>query len=199
MLGYAMKILSPLLIVLMSLLVSPANAQSYVDAFNAYLRGDYARAEREFRPLAERGNVLAQYKLGLMYNNGEGVKQNFGEAVKWFNRAASQGYAPAQRGLGIKFGKGQGVKRNYGEAVRWYRFGADQGDAASQYRLGRMYALGRGIRRDFTEAFAWFNLAADQKIEDAAIARDSVAARLTPKQLTEAERKTRKAQLKAKN
>ena len=194
-----MKILSPVLIVLLSLLISPANAQSYVKAFNAYLRGDYALAEREFRPLAERGNVLAQYKLGLMYNNGEGVKQDFGEAVRWFHRAASLGYAPAQRGLGIKFEKGQGVLRNYGEAVRWYRFGADQGDAASQYRLGRMYALGRGLRRDFTEAFAWFNLAADQKIEDAAIARDSVAARLSPQQLVEAEHKTRRAQLKAKN
>lgn len=194
-----MKILSPVLIVMMSLLISPANAQNYVNAFNAYLRGDYALAERQFRPLAERGNVLAQYKVGLMYNNGEGVKQDFGEAVKWFHRAASQGYAPAQRGLGIKFEKGQGVKRNYGEAVRWYRHGADQGDAASQYRLGRMYVLGRGLRRDFTLALAWFNLAADQKIEDAAIARDSVAARLTPQQLAEAERKTREVRLKAKN
>ncbi len=194
-----MKILSPVLIVLLSLMLSPASAQNYVNAFNAYLRGDYALAEREFRPLAERGNVLAQYKLGLMYNNGEGVKQDFGEAVRWFHRAASLGYAPAQRGLGIKFEKGQGVLRNYGEAVRWYRFGADQGDAASQYRLGRMYVLGRGLRRDFTEAFAWFNLAADQKIEDAAIARDSVALRLSPQQLVEAERKTRRAQLKAKN
>jgi len=194
-----MKLLSPVLIVLMSLLISPANAQNYVTAFNAYLRGDYALAERQFRPLAERGNVLAQYKLGLMYNNGEGVKQDFGEAVKWFHRAATQGYAPAQRSLGVKYEKGQGVKRNYGEAVRWYRHGADQGDAAAQYRLGRMYALGRGIRRDFTEAVAWFSLAADQKIEDAAIARDSVAARLTPQQLAEAERKTLEVRLKAKN
>lgn len=194
-----MKILSPVLIVLVSLLISPANAQDYIKAFNAYLRGDYEHAQREFRPLAERGNVLAQYKLGLMYNNGEGVKQDFGEAVRWFHRAAAQGYAPAQRGLGIKFEKGQGVKRNYSEAVRWYRHGAEQGDAAAQYRLGRMYVLGRGIRRDFTEAVAWFNLAADQKVEDAATARDSVAARLTPQQLVEAKRKTRDAQFKARN
>lgn len=194
-----MKILSPVLIVLVSLLISPANAQDYVKAFNAYLRGDYELAEREFRPLADRGNVLAQYKLGLMYNNGEGVKQDFGEAVRWFHRAAAQGYAPAQRGLGIKFEKGQGVKRNYSEAVRWYRHGAEQGDAAAQYRLGRMYVLGRGIRRDFTEAVAWFSLAADQKVEDAAAARDSVAARLSPQQLAEAKRKTRDAQFKARN
>jgi len=194
-----MKKLSPVLIVLLSLLVSPAIAQDYVKAFNAYLRGDYALAEREFRPLAERGNVLAQYKLGLMYNSGEGVQQDFAEAVRWFHRAAAQGYAPAQKSLGVKYEKGQGVKRSYGEAARWYRYGADQGDAAAQYRLGRMYALGRGVRRDFTEAVAWFSVAADQKVEDAAVARDSVAARLTSQQLAEAERKTREVRLKAKN
>lgn len=194
-----MKLFPPVLLVLVSLLISPVSAQDYVKAFNAYLRGDYELAQREFRPLAERGNVLAQYKLGLMYNRGEGVRRDFGEAVRWFHRAASQGYAPAQRSLGIKYEKGQGVERNYGEAVRWYRYGAEQGDAGAQYRLGRLYVLGRGIRRDFTEAVAWFNLAAGQKIEDAATARDAVAAQLTPQQLAEAERKTRAAMLKAKN
>ncbi len=189
----------PILLGAMALLIAPANAQDYVKAFNAHLRGDYALAEREFRPLAERGNVLAQYKLGLMHNNGEGVEQNFGEAALWFHRAAVLGYAPAQRSLGIKYEKGQGVERNYGEAVRWYWYSAEQGDATAQYRLGRMYVLGRGIQRDFTEAVAWFNLAAGKKVEDAATARDSVAAWLTPQQLAEAERKTRAALQRANN
>ncbi len=104
-----MRLFPPVLFILVLLLISPASAQDYVTAFNAYLRGDYALAEREFRPLAERGNVLAQYKLGLMYNNGEGVPQDFREAVNWFNRAAVLGYAPAQSSLGVKFEKGQGV------------------------------------------------------------------------------------------
>jgi TPR repeat protein len=190
-----MKIFSPVLIVLMSLLISPASAQDYVKAFNAYSRGDYALAQREFRSLAQRGSVLAQYKLGLMFNNGEGVRRDFGEAVIWFSRAATYGYAPAQRSLGVKYEKGQGVKRSYSEAVRWYRHGADQGDAKAQYRLGRMYVMGRGVRRDYTEAVAWFNLAAAQGIEDAGLARDAVAAKLSPQQLAETERKTLKAQL----
>lgn len=63
-------------------------------------------------------NVLAAYKLGVMYNNGEGVPQDFREAVNWFYRAASLGYAPAQSSLGIKFEKGQGVKRDYGDPWR---------------------------------------------------------------------------------
>jgi TPR repeat protein len=194
-----MKLFSAVLLVLVSLLTSPAVAQNYVKAFNAYLRGDYELAERGFRPLAERGNVLAQYKLGLMYNRGEGVQQDFGEAVRWFHRAASQGYAPAQRSLAIKYEKGQGAKRSYGEAVRWYRHGAEQGDATSQYRLGRMYVMGRGVRRNFVEAVALFRLAAAQGIEDAGVAHDAVAAKLSPQQLADAERKSREAAKRARN
>ena len=194
-----MKLFPPVLVVLALLLNSPATAQDYVIAFNAYQRGDFAVARREFRPLAERGNVLAQYKLGLMYTNGEGVQQDFAVAARWFSRAAMQGYAPAQTSLGVRYEKGQGVKRDYGEAVKWYRHSAVQGNAIAQYRLGRMYVLGRGIQRDYTEAVAWFKLAAAQGVEDAAIARDSVAARLTPQQLAEAERKTREGLRKARN
>ncbi len=185
-----MKLFPPVLFVLMLLLISPANAQDYVKAFNAYQLGDYAVAEREFRPLAERGDVLAQYKLGLMYNNGEGVRRDFDKAAMWFNGAAVQGYAPAQTNLGVMYEKGQGVTRNYGEAVSWYRHGAEQGNATAQYRLGRMYVLGRGVRRDYTEAVAWFKIAAAQGLEDAATARDAVAVRLSPQQLAEASRKT---------
>ncbi len=188
-----MKLFPPVLLVLVSLLISPANAQDYknaqdyIKAFKPYLRGDYASARHKFQRLAERGNVQAQYKLGLMYNNGEGVRQDFREAVMWFSRAAVQGYAPAQTSLGVKYEHGQGVKRSNREAVRWYRHGATQGHATAQYRLGRMYVLGRGARRNYTEAVAWFILAAAQGVEDAATARVAVAARLSPSQISLAE------------
>ncbi len=186
-----MKLIPPGLLALVWLLVSPAHAQDYIKGFNAYLRGDFARAQQEFRPLAESGNVLAQYKLGVMYHNGEGVRQDFGEAVRWFHRAAMLGYAPAQNSVGVMYEKGRGVKRSYRDAVEWYRASAEQGYARAQYRLGRMYALGRGVQRDFTEAVVWFNIAATNGIEDAALASESVAARLTPEQLAAVERKSR--------
>lgn len=183
-----MKLFPPVLAVLALLLILPANAQDYVTASNAYQRGDYATALREFRPLAQRGNVLAQYKLGLMYNNGEGVPKDLHEAVNWFYRAASLGYAPAQSSLGVKFEKGQGVERDYGRAVEWYRHGAKQHYATAQYRLGRMYALGHGVELDYAEAVAWFKRAAAQGHEDAATARDAVARQLKNQRLDDAER-----------
>jgi len=186
-----MRLSPPVLSVLVSLLISPAAAQDYVQAFGAYQRGDYALALRDFRPLAERGDVLAQHRLGLMYVNGEGVTQDYGEAVKWFARAAIQGYAPAQTSLGVRYEKGQGVARDYTEAVRWYRHGAELGDAMAQYRLGRMYVQGHGVHRDYTEAVAWFTVAAARGVADAATARAAVAAHMTEQQLADAARKSR--------
>ena len=53
--------------------------------------GDYATALREWTPLAEQGNTLAQFNLGVMYDNGRGVLQDYVRANMWFNIAASSG------------------------------------------------------------------------------------------------------------
>ena len=56
---------------------------------------------REWRPLAEQGNAVAQYNLGAMYYNGQGVLQNNVYAHMWFNIAASNGYDEAVKNRDI--------------------------------------------------------------------------------------------------
>ncbi len=89
-------------IVLILALALPANVwgADFQAGLEAAERGDYAKALREWRPLAEQGNADAQYNLGLMYENGWGVAQDYAEAVKWWRLAAEQGRADAQLGLG---------------------------------------------------------------------------------------------------
>jgi uncharacterized protein len=65
------------------------------EAMQAYDRGDYATALRAWLPRAQQGIVEAQYNLGLLYAQGQGVPQDDGQAIQWFRRAADQGYAPA--------------------------------------------------------------------------------------------------------
>ncbi len=60
-------------------LAAPARA-GFDEGVAAYERGDYETALREFRPLAEQGLASAQYSLGLMYDNGEGVPQDYIQA-----------------------------------------------------------------------------------------------------------------------
>ena len=72
------------------------------------------------RILAEEGNPIAQYNLGLMYDNGEGVPQDYAEAMRWYRLAAEQGCADAQYELGYMYENGLGVPQDYAEAAHWY-------------------------------------------------------------------------------
>jgi TPR repeat protein len=57
----------------------------------AYGSGDYATALRLLRPLADQGNTIAKYDLGVMYKFGWGVPQDYVIAHMWFNLAAADG------------------------------------------------------------------------------------------------------------
>ena len=63
----------------------------------------------QLRKDAEQGNASAQYSLGVMYNNGEGVPQDHQEAVIWWRKAAEQGNVKAQYSLGVSYDTGEGV------------------------------------------------------------------------------------------
>lgn len=115
----------------------------------------------ESRREAESGNPVEQYRLGLMYYHGQGVPQDYKEAVKWFKKSADQGYANAQCSLGICYRKGEGILVNYMEAVKLFRAAADQGDASAIYNLGICCYNGHGLEQDNAEAAALFKKAAD--------------------------------------
>ncbi len=65
-----------------------ADFQAGVDAYND---GDYDTALKEFRPLAERGKAVAQWSLGIMFERGRSVPQDYVQAYRWYTLAASQG------------------------------------------------------------------------------------------------------------
>jgi hypothetical protein len=111
---------------------------------------------------AERGDASAQNSLGLMYDNGHGVPQNYTEAVKWYRMAAEQGNADAQNNLGTMYQHGQGVPQDHTEAVKWYRMAAEQGHVAAQNNIGDMHYYGHGVPQNHTEAVKWYRMAAEQ-------------------------------------
>ena len=61
------------------------------DGLNAFEKGDYKTAFTIFEDLAKKGDVEAQFELGMMYANGEGVRQDDFKAKEWYEKAASQG------------------------------------------------------------------------------------------------------------
>jgi len=128
----------------------PVGPENFSKGLNAAKRGDYAAALKEWRPLAEQGDASAQFNLGLMYAEGQGVPQDHAEAVKWYRRAAEQGHAGAQNNLGGMYAEGKGVLQDHAEAVKWFRRAAEQGFSPrpEQSRLHVRHGPGRakGLR-----------------------------------------------------
>ncbi len=128
----------------------------------AWVAGGYRTALALLKPLAVQGNPVAQFFVGAMYENGQGVLQDYAQAVVWFRKAAAQGNAGAQYILGLMYDKGQGVPQDYVQEVAWYRKAAAQGNADAQSNLGAMYAEGQGVPQDYSQAVAWYRKAAAQ-------------------------------------
>ena len=149
----------------------------------------------ELRALAEQGDAEGQLNLGYRYSVGQGVSQDYAEAVRWYRLAAGQGNATAQYNLGVRYDNGEGVPLDYAEAVRWYRFAAEQGVVFAQIGLGSMYASGEGVPQNDVDAHMWFDLAVAQSSgedRDSYVeARDAVAESMTADQIAEARRRAR--------
>ena len=165
----------------------------------AYKRGDYATALKQWQPLAKNGNARAQYDLGLMYFEGQGVAEDDREALKWWRLAAEQSYAPAQLKLSLMYAEGLGVAQDYQEEVKWTRLAAEQGLPQAQFILGLNYTMGRGVPQDYVKGYMWLDIAASRKVfveeklvQEAAFHRDQHARLMTPAQIEKAQEMARK-------
>ena len=86
--------------------------------------------------LAIDGDVSAQYNLGVRYMNGEGVPQDYKEAVRWYRMSAEQGNARSQLNLGLMYMNGEGVPQDYKEAYAWWSVTKAYGQELAEKNLG---------------------------------------------------------------
>ena len=104
------------------------------------LNNDPELAAGWFSRAAEQGYADAQFNLGLMYVNGEGVEKDVVQAVELFKKAAEQGHVDAQNNLGAMYFTGEGVERDEQKAVSWFEKAAAQGNADAQANLDAIKA-----------------------------------------------------------
>ena len=112
----------------------------------------------------------AQFCLGVVFQNGLGVVQDYAEAARLDRLALDQGHVGAQFSLGLMFFAGLGpcseasgeidYDEKLLESVRLFCLAAAQGHAAAQYRLGIAFEWGEGVAQDQSEAVRWYRLAA---------------------------------------
>jgi TPR repeat protein len=149
------------LLALLVIVAPPASAlEDYEAGKQAYLAGDYSEAFRIWQPLARDGDKFAQFSLGDLYFEGNGVEQDQAASARYFALSADQGYAPAQFNLGNAYLNGHGVEPDDAKAAEWWRKAAEQDFAPAQFNLATQYYLGRGVLKDEETAIRWFRRAA---------------------------------------
>ena len=124
--------------------------------------------------MAKAGNDKAQHALGVMYQRGQGVIQDYKGELKWFTKAADLGYPAAQFNLGLLFHEGHGVAQDYKEALRWFTKAAER-------------CLPK-VRELLKVAYVWFQLAAAHGSQNAVRNRDLVEKHMTRSQIQQAQR-----------
>lgn len=120
-----------------------------------------------YKQAAEQGNAEAQFNLGLLYEKGDGVEQNWKEAVNWYRKAAMQNHSYAEFNLGVCYENGIGVVQDFEEAIKWFRKAAEQGIPNAQCMLGFCYQNGWGVERNNALALYWYLKAAEQEYPEA--------------------------------
>lgn len=140
-----------------------ADVRAGVEAWEA---GDYARALREWRPLAQAGDADAQFNLGQAYKLGRGVTQDLAQAIAWFQRAASQGHIQAEDNLGlVLYESGRRA-----DAISWLERSAARGEPRAQYVLAAELFNGQIVTRDWVRAYALMKRSSDAGLQRAAAA-----------------------------
>lgn len=124
-------------------------------AFSAVTSAEKLNVE-ELEKKALAGDVKAQFKLGSMYDTGNGVERNRNNAEKWYLLAAKNGYAEAQNSLG----SGYQAEKRYEEARKWYEKAVKQGHPMATNSLGLLYDLGLGVPQSRQKGFEYYIKAA---------------------------------------
>jgi len=144
-------------------LVSPVWAQSYDDGARDYNKRDYHTAMKNWEPLAAKGDVKAQFNVGLLYAQGLGVDLDAKQAVKYWEMAAAQKNPDAAYQIGRVYADGRpGIDKNAAEAAKWFRKAGDLGSAPAQSLLGDLYMRGEGVAKSEKDAFTWYKKAVAQ-------------------------------------
>jgi TPR repeat protein len=159
-----------------------ADAQSQLCFFDCYqpfgVKPDCVEAGKWCRKSAEQHNKQGECLLGLLYEDGKGVKQDYAEAAKWYIKGE------CARGLAKSYRYGRGVKQDYAEAEKWYEQFADQGTADDQADFARFYTEGnKDISSNNEKAYFWMSLAAHTNHSEYDGPRDDIEKHLTTEQI----------------
>lgn len=138
-----------LLIIILSVFVTANESDKAIKAYN---NKNFKQAFGHFKNSAKTGNLMSQYHLALMYEQGKGVERDVSKAIYWHNIAAERGHALALYSLAKKYLKGVYVLKDTPKALELYEKSASKGYSLAQHDLAILYINGNIVIRDFKKA-----------------------------------------------
>ena len=130
----------------------------YNEGQRLYNAKDYAGAIEWFNKATNKGHVEAMYRLGFMYEFGQGVAENNIQAAEWYRKAIDKGNYEAMYRLGVLYYE----VNNYEQAFVYLNKAAEYNYMQALNSLGVMYSNGRGVTRDDAKALELYRKAADR-------------------------------------
>ena len=132
-----------------------------VAARDAFGRGDYRSAARDWTTAANAGNGAAMYNLGVMSLSGRGATKDIAAAARWFKASAGAGHSGGMVNWGLCLLNGFGTAKDEAGGFTWIRTAANKGSANAMGLLAEAYYRGRGIAVDPRQGAGWLQKAVD--------------------------------------
>jgi len=129
----------------------------------AFIGTTKANTVDDYKGECDGGSAVGCYNLGLMYNNGQGVKQDYFIAGDLYKKACDVGFAEGCLNLGMLYDNGQGVKQDYFIAGDLYKKACDGGYAGGCYNLGLMYYNGQGVKQNTQKSLELYGKSCDMR------------------------------------
>ncbi|MEJ2117221.1 MAG: tetratricopeptide repeat protein [Alphaproteobacteria bacterium] len=121
-------------------------------AYAAFDSGHYLKAEKLAKAAAAKGSKTASTLLGVLYEKGLGVPQNFKAAAEWYAKGAALGDVDAQFSIGVMLAEGRGIKKNKSQAAQFFEMAAKQRHPVALYNLAIIYTAGSEREKDLKKA-----------------------------------------------
>ncbi|MGA2672528.1 MAG: tetratricopeptide repeat protein, partial [Terracidiphilus sp.] len=131
------------------------------DGLALYNQKRYDEAKPLFQNACDGGEMAACNNLGLLYEFGLGVTQDFAQARALYRKACDGGQISACTSLGTFFYSGQGVLQDYAQAHALFQRACDAGDTGGCSNLGTLYTNGQGVAQDYAQARILYKKACD--------------------------------------
>lgn len=129
-----------------------------------FRQGRFAEALQDWQAASAAGDARGALYVGVLYDSGLGVTQDYAKAMDWYRRAADAGSAAGAFNIGVLHDSGLGVDKDPGEAASWYARAAAKGFGRAEYNLAMLYEAGAGVPRSRMRAAALYRSAASHGI-----------------------------------